>query len=360
MAVQLSPGFSMRGSVRSVEAPQRSSATQLCSVTSKCPSPHIEVAGNHTTVASSIRSMTPHQATDSLLSSRPASSFDVDKTRSNTGTLSSSLGDAPMQSHQLELQPLTQVSQYRDALVHLGAGLVARLTDKHGTPADRDSLTCPANHAWGSAADNFLEFFSTEKGLRIHYRSLDATIPGATRWELRTPPPPPLDSCDDSSLQLEASFQSRAQSTMTRPQSDGEQIVPNAHAWLSHPILMRILRDYLHEQWSRPTVIGCINNGNLIAIPINDTPSVLRVHQWLNNHWPDSTFEVFRQLWKIDNRFPEPWAFPEKQVQWNPGSSCSQTAPMLDTSIRAGDSALSRHNAYVPTPPGSYYGAREH
>ena len=67
-----------------------------------------------------------------------------------------------MQSHQLELQPLTQVSHYRDALVHLGAGLVARLTDKHGTPIDRDSLTCPANHGWGSAADNFLEFFSTE------------------------------------------------------------------------------------------------------------------------------------------------------------------------------------------------------
>ncbi|MBY0790965.1 hypothetical protein Q0N40_04195 [Corynebacterium pseudokroppenstedtii] len=305
--------------------------------------------------------MTPHHATASLLPSRPASSLDVDKTRSSTETLSSSAGEAPMQSHQLELQPLTQVSQYRDALVHLGAGLVARLTDKHGTPVDRDSLTCPANHAWGSAADNFLEFFSTEKGLRIHYRSIDTTIPAATGWELRTPPPPPLniDRCDDDSPQLKASVRSRGQSTITRPQPNEDRIVPNAHAWLSHPILMRILRDYLYEQWSRPTVIGCINNGNLIAIPINDTPSLLRAHQWLNNHWPDSTFEVFRQLWKIDNHFPEPWACPEKQVQWNLGSSCSQTEPILGT-IHASDSALSRHTTYMPTPPSSYYGVRDH
>ncbi len=304
----------------------------------------------------------PHQTTASLLPSHPTSSFDVAKTHPTTGTLNSPPSDAPMQSHHLELQPLTQVSHYRDALVHLGAGLVARLTDVHGTPIDRDSLTCPANHAWGSAADNFLEFFSTEKGLRIHYRSVDTTIPGATGWELRTPPLLPLgmDSHDDSSSQPEASARSPRLNTIACAQSNEDQIVPNAHAWLSHPILMRILRDYLYEQWSHPMVIGCINNGNLIAIPINDTPSLLRVRQWLNHHWPASTFKVFQRLWKIDNHFPEPWVFPEKQVQWNSASSCTQTAPILDTSNRTSDSDLSRHTLYMQTPRSNYYGVREH
>lgn len=264
-----------------------------------------------------------------------------------------------MRSYQLELQPVPLVSHYRDALVHLGAGLVARLTNKHGAPVDRDSLTCPANHAWGSAADNFLEFFSTEKGVRIHYRSLDTTVQGATGWELRTPPPPPLDSRDDSSSPPETSVRSPMRRPLTCPRLNEEQVTPNAHAWLSHPILMRILRDYLYEQWSRPTVVGCTNNGNLIAVPINDTSSLLRAHHWLHHHWPDSTFEVFRQLWVIDNRFPEPWVFPEKQVQWDSRSSCSHTEPILDTSIRPGDNALSCHKAYRQTPPSSYYGVRE-
>ncbi len=263
-----------------------------------------------------------------------------------------------MRSYQLELQLLTQVSHYRDALVHLGAGLVARLIDKHGRPVDRDSLTCPANHAWGSAADNFLEFFSTEQGVRVHYCSLNATIRGATGWELRTPPQPPLDSRDDSSLHPMASALSPMQRPLTCPRSNEEQITPNAHTWLSHPILIKVLRDYLYEQWSRPMVIGCTNNGNLIAVPINDTLSLLRAHQWLNRHWPDSSFEVFRQLWVIDNHFPEPWVFPEKQVQWDSGSSCSHTEPTLDTSIRARDNALSCHMPHMKTPPSSFYGVR--
>lgn len=245
--------------------------------------------------------------------------------------------------YRLELQPLAGVSQYRDALVHLGAGLVARLIDIDGVPIDRDSLLCTANHAWGRAADSFLQSFSTDRGIRIHYRNLDAIIPGTSGWEIRTPPlsPQAVDSPPPTAINSTPPLP-----TQVLPHRQHTTIT--AHTWLSHPILMRTLRNFLHKEWTHSAAIGCAPSGNLIAIPITDSASLRRAHTWLHHQWTEDHHDVFRQLWIISKRFPEPWEHPHQQVHDETVTQNGTRPPLNTPPCDYGDDMTPTPNAQWP------------